>query len=246
MEVKGKTALITGGATGIGKSCALMLAELGTNVAINYSRTNAEAMGTVRELEAKGIKARAFRADVASDRDVRKMVQEVINEFGRIDVLVNSAGRTYYIEMDDLEGIQEEHWDELLNVNVKGAFWVTRACAPELKKNQGCVVNISSIAGFMGRGSSLPYAVSKAAVINLTKCLARSLSPSVRVNSVAPGIVNTRWVAGQNEHIRRQSDGTLLGRIAEPQDIAEAVLALVLQGDFNTGQTLIVDGGFNL
>jgi len=246
MEVKGKVALITGGATGIGRSCALKLAELGANVVINFSRSEKEAMEVVKNLEPKGVKALAIRVNVAIEEEVRRMVQEIVDAFGRIDIVINSAGRTYYIEMNDLDAIHEEHWNEIFDVNVKGAFWVTRACAAELKKHNGCVVNVSSIAGFMGRGSSIPYAVSKAALINLTKCLARALAPEVRVNSVAPGIVNTRWVAGKEEHIRRQSEGTLLGRIAEADDVAEAILGFILHGDFITGQTLIVDGGYYL
>jgi len=246
MEVKGKVALITGGATGIGRSCALKLADLGVNVAVNYSRSAREAEEVVQKLEARGVQAIAVRANVAVDDEARRMVKEIVDSFGRIDIVVNSAGRTHYIEMEDLEGVQEKHWDEIFNVNVKGAFWVTRACATELKRNKGCVVNVSSIAGFMGRGSSIPYAVSKAALINLTKCLARALAPEVRINSVAPGIVNTRWVAGREEHIRRQSEGTLLGRVAEADDVAEAILGFILHGDFITGQTLIVDGGFYL
>ncbi len=246
MEVKGKVALITGGGTGIGRSCALKLGKLNAKVVVNYSRSSREASEVVRELQRMGAEAIACQANVASDSEVREMVQKVLDTWGRIDIVVNNAGRTRYIAMEDLEGVREEHWDEIFNVNVKGAFWVTRACTKELKRNHGCVVNVSSIAGYMGRGSSIPYAVSKAALINLTKCLARSLAPEVRVNAVAPGIVNTRWVEGQEEHIRRQSAGTLLGRVAEAEDVAEAILGFILHGDFITGQTLIVDGGFYL
>ncbi|MFA6507279.1 MAG: SDR family oxidoreductase [Treponemataceae bacterium] len=244
MDVRGKTVLVTGGCTGIGRSCALKLAALGANVAVNYSRSAEEARQVVAEIEAIGRKAIAVKADIAVDVEIRAMVARILAEFGGIDVLINNAGRTHYIDIADLEGVGEQQWDEIFDTNVKGTFFVTRSCAAALKKANGCVVNVASIAGYIGRGSSIPYAVSKAAIINLTKNLARALAPKVRVNAVAPGIVNTRWVSGKEEHVKRQSEGTPLGRVAEADDVAEAILGLVLHGDFVTGQTLVVDGGF--
>ncbi|MFA6506888.1 MAG: SDR family oxidoreductase [Treponemataceae bacterium] len=246
MDVKGKSVLISGGGTGIGRSCALRLAALGAKIAVNYSRSAEEAAATVAEILASGGKAVAIQADIAKDAEARAMAERVIAEFGRIDVLINNAGRTHYIEMADLDGVKEEQWDEIFNTNVKGTFLVTRACASALKEAGGCVVNVASIAGIRGTGSSLPYAVSKGAIITLTKGLARSLAPRVRVNAVAPGIVNTRWVAGKSDHIARLSEGTLLGRVAEADDVAEAILGLILHGDFITGQTIVVDGGYCL
>jgi 3-oxoacyl-[acyl-carrier protein] reductase len=246
VEAKGKVALITGAATGIGRSTALALAGLGASVVVNYSRSREEAEQTAADARARGGRATVLKADVADDREVRAMVEQVVQTYGRIDILVNNAGRTHYVEMNDLDGVQEAQWDEIFDTNVKGTFFVTRACARELKKTRGCVINVTSIAGYLGRGSSIPYAVSKAAGINLTKCLARALAPEVRVNAVAPGVVNTRWVAGRTEHVKRQSEGTLLGRLAGPDDIADPILGLILHADFVTGQTLIVDGGFYL
>jgi len=244
MDLRGKAVLITGGGTGIGRSCALKLAALGANVAVNYSRSEAEAAETVEAIRALGVRGLAVKADISSDAEDRRMAEQVVEAFGRLDALVNNAGRTHYVDMADLEGVTEDRWDEIFDTNVKGTFLVTRACAEALKKAGGCVVNVASIAGYSGRGSSLPYAVSKAAIISLTKSLARALAPKVRVNAVAPGIVNTRWVAGQEAHVKRQSEGTLLGRVAESDDVAEAILGLILHGDFVTAQTLIVDGGF--
>jgi 3-oxoacyl-[acyl-carrier protein] reductase len=246
MNVNGKTALVTGGATGIGRACGIKLAALGAAVVINYSRSAEEARATVGEIEAAGGRALAVKADVADDRQTRAMAAQAMEAFGSIDVLVNSAGRTHYIDLADLDGVSESQWDDIMDTNVKGAFFATRACAAELKKNSGCVIIVSSIGGYLGRASSIPYAVSKGALTTLTKCLARALAPSVRVNAVAPGIVNTRWVAGKAEHVKRQSEGTLLGRVAEADDVAEAILGLILHGDFVTGQTLITDGGFYL
>ncbi len=247
MDAKGKVALITGAATGIGRSCALKLAGLGATVVVNYSRSRDEAEQTAREARELGAaKTLVLKADVADDTQVRAMVEQAVKACGRIDILVNNAGRTHYVEAKDLDGVQESQWDEIFDTNVKGTFFVSRACAAELRKSRGCIINVASIAGYLGRGSSIPYAVSKAAIINLTKCLARALAPEVRVNAVAPGVVNTRWVAGQEAHVKRQSEGTLLGRVAGPDDIADPILGLILHADFVTGQTLIVDGGMYL
>ncbi len=246
MDVRGKTALITGGGTGIGRACALKLSALGANVAVNYSRSAAEAEVLAAEISAAGGRAVAVKADVSKDAEVKAMAARVESEFGSIDILINNAGRTHFVDLADLDSIEESQWDEIFGTNVKGTFLTTRACAPMLKKAGGCVVSVASIAGISGKGSSLPYAVSKGAIITMTKSLARSLAPAVRVNAVAPGIVNTRWVAGKGGHVSRMSDGTLLGRVAEAEDVAEAILGLVLHGDFITGQTVVVDGGYCL
>lgn len=244
MDVKGKSVLITGGGTGIGRSCALRLAALGAKIAVNYSRSESEAEATVSEIAASGGEAFAVKADVARDAEARAMARRVVSEFGRLDVLINNAGRTHYIDMADLDAVGEDQWDEIFDTNVKGTFLVTRACASALKESGGCVVNLASIAGMLGKGSSLPYAVSKGAIITLTKALARSLAPRVRVNAVAPGIVNTRWVEGKSDHVARLSEGSLLGRVAEADDVADAIMGLVLHGDFITAQTVVVDGGY--
>ena len=244
MDVRGRTALITGGATGIGKCCAQRLADLGARVAINYSRSEEEANLLVQELTLAGCNAIAVKADVSEDTAVKRMMELVLDTFRSIDIVVNNAGRTHYVDLHDLDAIQEAQWDEIFNTNVKGTFFVTRACAKELKRSKGCVINVASIAGIMGQGSSIPYAASKGALINLTKCLARSLAPNVRVNAVAPGIVKTRWVTGHEEHIERLSKGTLMERVAEAEDVADAILGLILHGDFITAQTVVVDGGY--
>ncbi|MEE9611934.1 MAG: SDR family oxidoreductase [Desulfatiglandales bacterium] len=241
--LKGKTALITGGATGIGRSIGLRLANEGVNIAINYSRSEKEALETQTEVENLGVKSFICRADVADDEQVRGMVGKTIEEFGRLDILVNSAGVTHFVDLSDLEGLKEEHWDHIMGVNVKGIFHCCRAAAIELKKQRGCIINITSIAGLTGLGSSIAYAASKAAAISVTKSLARVMAPEVRVNGIAPGIVMTRWVAGQEEHVKRYADGTPLGRIAEPEDVSEIAYSLVAHSNFMTGQIIVVDGG---
>jgi 3-oxoacyl-[acyl-carrier protein] reductase len=186
------------------------------------------------------------RADVARDDQVQAMVARVVDTWGGVDLLVNSAGTTRYIPLDDLESVTDEIWDAILAVNVKGIFYCARAVAPHMRAlGQGAIVNITSVGGLTGDGSSLPYAVSKAAAIGLTRSLARALAPQIRVCSVAPGIVLTRWVAGREEHVRRLSESALLRRSATPDDVAAMVCALLAQ-DAMTGQTVVVDGGQTL
>jgi 3-oxoacyl-[acyl-carrier protein] reductase len=241
--LKGKTALITGAGTGIGRSVALRLAAAGADIAINYSRSKKEALQTQREVEESGVRSLVYKADVADDGEVRAMVRKTIETLGRLDVLVNNAGVTYFVDHADLEGLKEEYWDRIMAVNVKGMFFCCRAAAGELKKRKGCIINITSVAGLMGLGSSIAYAASKAAAISLTKSLARVMAPEVRVNSIAPGIVLTRWVEGQEDHIQRLAQGTPMGRIATAEDVSEVVYALITQAGFVTGQSIVVDGG---
>jgi 3-oxoacyl-[acyl-carrier protein] reductase len=246
MELRDKVVLITGGATGIGRATALRFADAGAHVAINYSRSADEARDTADAVAERGVQAESFQADVADDAAVRAMVAEVVARFGRIDVLVNNAGITAYVAHDDFEGLTEEIWDRILAVNLKGIFFCCRAAADELRRNGGAIINITSLGGITGGGSSIAYAASKAAAISLTKSLARVFAPQVRVNALAPGIVMTRWVAGREEHVRRYSEGTPMGRPATAEDVAAMAHALASGGDFVTGQIIVVDGGMSL
>ncbi|RKD25010.1 3-ketoacyl-ACP reductase [Ammoniphilus oxalaticus] len=246
MNLKGKTALVTGGGTGIGKATALNLAKLGANIVINYSRSAKDAEETLKEVEALGVKGTIFQADVSNDADVQKMVKHTVNTFGSVDILINNAGTTKFVEFHDLDGLQSEDFDQMFGVNAKGIFFTTRACAHELKRNKGSVVNVASIAGLYAGGSSIAYCASKAAAISITKTLAKTLAPEVRVNAVAPGIVMTRWVEGKEDHIRRLAEDTPLGRCATPEDVAEVIVSLVAQAGFVTGQVVVIDGGANL
>jgi 3-oxoacyl-[acyl-carrier protein] reductase len=241
--LQGKTALITGGATGIGRAIALRLAREGANVAINYSRSEEDARQTAKEVEALGVQAIIVKASVANDQEVKEMIQETTDRFGRLDIVVNSAGTTNFVAHNDLEGMKEEYWDRVMDVNVKGLFFCCRAAAAELKKQNGCIVNITSVAGFTGQGSSIAYAASKAAAVSVTKSLARVLAPEVRVNGIAPGVVITRWVEGQEDFVERMSKTTPLRRAAYPEDVAETAFALIAHNQFVTGQTIVVDGG---
>jgi len=243
MNLQGKIALITGGGTGIGREIALSFAREGAGVAVNYSRSEKEAMATAQEIRDLGVAGLAVKADVSQDTQVREMVNKVMQEHGRLDILVNSAGTTTFVEASDLEGLTEEIWDRNLAVNLKGTFFCCRAAAAAMKSNDGGnIINISSIAGTTGIGSSMAYCASKAGVICLTKSLARTLAPEILVNTIAPGFVDTRWTADWPEFKKTNKEATPLKRIAMPEDVAEAALFLV-HSDFVTGQVIIVDGG---
>ncbi|MED4751654.1 SDR family oxidoreductase [Brevibacillus choshinensis] len=246
MEVKNKVVLVTGGGTGIGRATSLELAKRGAIVIVNYSRSQSDADETVRLINSERGHAVAIQADVSKDNEVRTMIQTIIQHFGTIHLLVNNASITKHIPMDDLEAATEEVWDALFDVNVKGMFNCARAVAPFMKKNgNGAIVNLGSIAGQTGLGSSLPYAVSKAAVHGLTKSLARALAPEIRVNSIVPGAVATRWWAGREEQMNRLAPHLPLQRMSTPEDIA-AMICTALEQEAMTGQIITVDSGQTL
>ncbi|GMK43635.1 3-ketoacyl-ACP reductase [Paenibacillus glycanilyticus] len=243
MELKHQTALVTGGGTGIGRATSLALASKGAAVAVNYSRSVREAEETVQLIQSLGGKAIAIRADVSKDEEVKRMTETIVQRFGTLDLLVNNASITRHIPFPDLDAATGEVWDELFDVNVKGMFYCARAAAPHMKKQgRGAVVNIGSIAGITGLGSSLPYAVSKAAVHGLTKSLARALAPHIRVNCVVPGAVATRWWAGREEQMSQLAPNLLLRQISTPEDIAQLICAS-LEQEAMTGQMITVDSG---
>ncbi|WP_025846667.1 SDR family NAD(P)-dependent oxidoreductase [Paenibacillus ehimensis] len=246
MNLRNKVALVTGGGTGIGRAACLALAERGAAVIVNYSRSAADAEETAQSIRDIGGQAAAIRADVSQDREVRNMVDQAVRQFGTLDLLVNNAGITRHLSMEDLEAATDEVWDELYGVNVKGMFFCARAVAPFMKSSkQGAIVNVGSIAGITGLGSSLPYAVSKAAVHGLTKSLARALAPYIRVSCIVPGAVATRWWDGKEEQMKRLAPQLLLQRISTPEDIARMICA-ALEQEAMTGQIITVDSGQTL
>ena len=244
MELQGRVALVTGGGTGLGKEVSLKMAREGADVAVNYSKSAAEAEETVAEIRALGRRAVAIRADVSDAADVRAMVDEVPRYLGRIDILVNNAGYTVFVDFKRLDEVTEEAWDRVMNVNVKGAFLCSRAVAPLMKaQGRGRIVNVTSTAGVRAGGSSIPYSVSKAAGVMLTKCLALALAPEITVNTVAPGLMDTRWGRLWGEqHLVDSAKRAPLQRLASVSDIADAVLFLA-KNDSMTGQTIVVDAG---
>ncbi|WP_339284025.1 SDR family NAD(P)-dependent oxidoreductase [Paenibacillus sp. FSL R5-0486] len=243
---KNRVALITGGGTGIGRAVSEMLAERGALVAVNYSRSQDAARETVQHILDTGGHAFAVQANVANDLDVRRMVTTITETYGPITALVNNAGITRHIPMHDLESVTDDVWNELLDVNVKGMFHCARAVTEGMRQaGGGSIVNLGSIAGSTGSGSSLPYAVSKAAVHGLTLSLAHALSPHIRVNAVVPGAVATRWWAGNEERMYRLGGEVLLQHIASPEDIAHMICAALEQQSM-TGQLITVDSGQTL
>ena len=254
MDLQNRVALVTGGAGGIGGALVRKLAQAEiSGVVINYSKSGKEADALAVEIERSGVKATAIQADVRSDAQVRAMIGMIEDQFGRLDIVINNAGVTHWVNLSDLEGLTDPIWDEILDVNVKGAFRCARAAQNLLKTSQGMIVNVSSISGVLAPTtmSSLAYGTAKAALIYMTRGLAVAMAPKVRVNCVAPAFTDTPWMsqhfgAEYQQVIAKASTGYPLQRIATPDDIAAAILGLVTGGDFVTGQTLIVDGGLSL
>ncbi|MEM9586353.1 MAG: SDR family oxidoreductase [Planctomycetota bacterium] len=242
-------ALVTGSATGVGRACILKLAEKGFDVIVNYSRSASEAQKTVEAAEEFGGRVMIHCCDVANDRSVREMMGKIEETFGRLDVLINNAATTTFVDHGDLEGLTEAMWDRVLNVNLKGSFFCTRAAADLLRAGDGgAVVNISSVAALTGKGSSIAYCASKAGLNSVTLSLARVLAPQVRVNAVCPGPINSRWIAEGNPDwdINQMVKDYPLPRASEPEDIADAALFFALGTTMVTGQILAVDGGMLL
>ncbi len=238
-----RVAIVTGSAAGIGRASAWKLAELGYAVTVNYSRSKSEAEETAEGVRQRGAEVLLIPANVGNDAEVCSLVDQTVKTFGGIDVLVNNAGTTHFIPHTDLKALTEEVWDSILQVNVKGCFYGCRAAMPHLKTRSGNIVNIASVAGIAGSGSSIPYAASKGAVITLTKSLARAFAPEVRVNAIAPGPVQTRWLAEHQDMIESAMQMTPLKRPAAPEDIAEAVVYLAHKATLVTGQVHVIDGG---
>ena len=248
MQVKDKIALVTGGGVGAGRAIAFALAHEGCHVAVNYSRSEGQAMATAEGLRETGVRAMAVKGDVGDDAAVRSMVQQVADTLGGLNVLVNNAGATSFIPHGDLEAVQDEDWDRILDVNLKGPFYVIRAARPHLERDGGVVVNISSVAGVYGVGSSVPYLASKAGLNTMTIALARALGPAIRINSIAPGFIDTRWwqVREEYETVKQgATERSPLKNVCQPEDVADLVMGLI-RADLITGQVVVLDGGSNL
>jgi 3-oxoacyl-[acyl-carrier protein] reductase len=244
-------ALVTGAATGIGRSVAVALAKNAHDVVINYSKSEDAVKITARDAAAAGAKTLLYRCDVSDDAGVRAMLAATEKEFGRLDVLINNAGTTVDVEPKNLDEMTVEGWNRVFAVNVLGLFLVTRAAVELLKKSpNGCIVNTCSIAGLRPGAQPLPYAASKAAVANLTKTLANALGPQIRVNAVAPGWIEGEWMKrtlAQNYEglMTRRAKYTPLKRCCTEEDVADSMMSLILHNRFVTGEIVIVDGGFS-
>ncbi len=254
MELKGQVAIVTGSAAGVGAATARLFASKGCNVVINYSRSEADAKETEAACRAKGVETLLVKADVGDDAECRRMVAETIDKWGRVDALVNNAGTTKYVAHDDLEGLTPEDFERIFRVNVFGLYQMTRAVTPQMKaQGRGAIVNVSSIAGVTGQGSSIAYAGSKGAVNTMTYSLARALAPEIRVNAICPGFISGRWQAAgmgstdkYEARVAQVEKTTPLRRANSPEDIAEAIMWFVEGARWVTGETLLVDAGSHL
>lgn len=245
MDLSDKVVLITGGATGIGRATALAFARHGARVGIGYTRSADEARQTAQDVAAAGGAALTLQADVADETQVRAMVAAVQEQWGGVDVLINSAGTTVFADVTDLDAITDEAWQRLFSVNVLGVWYASRACSPSLKDRGGAIVTIASVAGFTGLGSSIPYSVTKGAAITLTKSLARALAPQVRVNAIAPGFVDTRWHAARPNAAQTMAERNPLKKVAGPDDVADLAFYLGTAAVV-TGQIMVIDAGQTL
>ena len=253
---EGKIAIVTGASRGIGRAIALRLAREGADLGINYRDHSDAAMEVAEEIRGMGRRAEILQADVRHDQDVRRMVADAERLLGPISVWVNNAG----VEFEEpLEDISEEHWDETFNVNVKGVFFCSRAVGEIMLGRSsretlpgdaqvGSIVNVASRFGLLGDPTSLPYGASKAAVINITKALAKHYAPQIRVNAVAPAFTPTDMMAHVDDaYLARFHAATPLARITKPEDTAAAVAFLSSEdAAFTTGTVLSVDGGYTL
>jgi 3-oxoacyl-[acyl-carrier protein] reductase len=245
-----RKALVTGGATGIGRSAVLALARAGYDVAIVYGSSAAAAQQVAGEVERAGGKALLLQCDVADDAAVRRTMAQIGETFGHLDALVNNAGTTASWKVKDLESLDMDEWDRTFAVNVRGTFQVTRAAVPLLKKGtRPAVVNTASIVGLRPGPQPLPYAASKAAVVNLTKTLAWNLGPDIRVNAVAPGWMEGEWMERMlgdkyEPLMGARAKATPLKRCVTADDVAEVMLSLVDGMQFVTGEVIVIDGGF--
>ena len=247
-----KVVIVTGSATGVGAATALSLASRGYNLLINFSKSETEAQASQAACQAAGADTLLLQGDVALDADCRRMAQAAVDRWGRIDALVNNAGITSFAGVANWEALDTATFERIYSVNVIGAFQMVRACLPQLKAGGGSIVNVSSIAGALGIGSSVAYIASKGALNALTLHLARTLAPEIRVNAVCPGLITTRWFVdgvGQDnaDQIQAQYEKTVpLQTSCTAEDVAEAIVWLVDGARTTTGELLMLDGGMHL
>jgi len=241
-EFSDQVALVTGSTSGIGEATAKRLVALGAKVMLNSSASVSEGESLASELEGASYR----QADISGEDDCKELVDATIETFGRLDILVNNAGFTSVIPHADLDGVTEEVFRRIIDVNIFGTWYLSRAAVPVLKENgSGNIVNISSIAGLRPVGSSIPYSISKAGVNQMTRLMANVLGPEIRVNAVAPGLVETPWTESWDTLHAAVAARSPMKRSATAEDCAEAVLG-ILRNTYQTGDVVVVDGGLTL
>jgi 3-oxoacyl-[acyl-carrier protein] reductase len=253
MTTTTRAAIVTGASSGIGAAVALELARRGVDVLVNYVQNRAGAETVAAQCRAQGVRAAVAQGDVAADADCRALAAAALADFGRIDYLVNNAGVSKFVAHANLDGLEATDFARIFSINVSGAFQMLRAALPALRASgRGAVVNVASIAGTCGIGSSVAYAASKAALLSLTTTLARALAPAVRVNAVAPGFVDTPWhLAGlgpdrYQKALANVRAGTPLRAVTQPADVADPIVWLLEHAAHVTGEALHVDAGLHL
>src|SRR3954454_21257202 len=246
MDLKGAVALVTGGNGGLGQRICHALAEQGAHLAVMYARSRDQAESVAGELMSRyQVKAQAFACDIADGRTVEGLVGEGTRAFGRLDVLINDAAYNVSIPFGDLDSLTLEIWDKVMAVNLTGPMRLTKAVAPVMKaQGRGRIVNIASVAGLSPTGSSIAYAVSKAGLIHLTRCMAVALAPETLVNCVAPGLLDgTRATANlRPEQVERSASSSLLKKPADKEDCADMAVTMC-RTETMTGQTVVIDAG---
>jgi len=245
MELKGKVAIVTGGNGGLGQRICHALACAGSDVVVVYAKSEGGARAVAKDLRTRGVRSEAMACDVTSPVQVQELVSRVLDTLGRVDILVNDAAYNKWIPFNDLDAMTFEEWQKILAINLTGPMLCIKAVASAMQRNGGGrIVNIASVAGLSPSGSSIPYAVSKAGLIHLTRCMAVGLAPSILVNCIAPGYLEgTRATANLDEAYRAKArDAAILKRAADKDDVANQVVALC-QTDSITGQTLVIDAG---
>src|SRR6516164_2078131 len=246
MNLRGTIVLVTGGNGGLGQRICHALAEEGAHIAVMYAQSRDQAESVASELTSRyQINARAFACDIADGAAVDRLVGEVTHAFGRLDILINDAAYNLAIPFSDLDNLTQEVWDKIMSINLTGPMRLTKAVAPVMKaQGRGRIVNVASVAGLGPTGSSIAYAVSKAGLIHLTRCMAVALAPETLVNCVAPGLLEgTRATSNlRPEHVERSAAESLLKKPADKDDCADMVVTMC-RTDTMTGQTIAIDSG---
>jgi 3-oxoacyl-[acyl-carrier protein] reductase len=253
MNLKDSVAIITGSSSGIGAAIARCFAAEGCHIVINYSRNDAGAKKVAADCEALGVQTLVMKANVAEDEDCRALVEGTLEKFGKLNVLVNNAGTTKFCDHRNLAGLDKQDFLDIYAVNTVGAYQMVRAAENALRQQEVAhVINMASIAGIAGVGSSIAYAASKGAMVTMTMSLARVLGPQIRVNAICPGFVQGDWLAegmGQEAYDRTLGGIRKIAPLADavtPERIADTARGIVTGMDWTTGETIIVDGGTHL
>jgi 3-oxoacyl-[acyl-carrier protein] reductase len=244
MRLEGKTALITGGGTGMGRAICELFAAEGARVAVNYRASREAAEEVVRAIVARGGDAFSIQADISKEADVKRMIGEVDARWGRLDVLVNNAGWSKATPHKELDALTDDIWDRTLDTNLRGMFYCTRQAVPLMNRGGGgAIVNNTSSAAFHASGSSIIYAASKAAAVTMTKSLARALAPEIRVNGLAPGLIATGFAGFPESAFEKGAKSSPMGRLAQVEEIAKAALYLAADATATTGEIIMLDCG---